>query len=136
MLESIRAWIGRSRKTQHGPFEPGQVWRFRSRTGSDGAHLVVLKTEALPGLGDVVHIAVEGVMLPGPGGAVVTRIAHVPFSEQAIDESVTEMLRSGAPLPDFQTEYDVWRNGDMDDGYGVFTVPVHVVIEGTTKARR
>jgi len=119
---------------RHGPYEPGQVWRFQTGTGYQNALLIVLKTETLPEVGNVVHISIEGVALPQPDGTIATRIVHMPFSEAAIDISVTELVRSDEKLPDYGEYYDSWRHGDEDGGYGVFTVPVRVIIDGTMKA--
>ena len=139
-LASLVALLTKGRVAQsaerirRGPYEPGQVWSFHAGTDYKNALLIVLKTETLPGVGNVVHISIEGVALPQPDGTIATRIAHMPFSETAIDSSVTELVRSNEKLPDYGEYYDSWRRGDEDGGYGVFTVPVKVIIDGTMKA--
>jgi len=49
---------------------------------------------------------------------------HLPFSEAAIEKSVTALLADSAPLPAFEDGYREWRTAYEAGEAGVFTVSV------------
>lgn len=53
----------------------------------------------------------------------------MPFSEAAIDSSVTERLGEVAELPDFQEGYTEWRNSFEAGNAGIFSIPVGKSVE-------
>ena len=112
--------------TRNGKYQVGEKWKFNSRAGEENATLTVLKVESNAGLGVVVHVRVEGVRIKNtraPHGISET-IAHMPFSEAAIQKSVTELVASDVPLPEFAEGYREWRAAFDDNKAGVFTVTV------------
>jgi hypothetical protein len=101
-------------------YKPGQVWSFRAPSDQTGAVLTILRVEANPKLGTIVHIALSGSTLPNGG----TNVQHMPFSEQAIDKSVLTLVRENQPLPDFRDGYAEWRQAFDAGRGGIFTVSV------------
>ncbi len=90
-------------------YSPGQVWSYNPREGESEATLTILKVEALPKVGTLVHIRVDGVRLKSCSGAPdLTAVAHAPFTREALNRSVRRLLRTG-PVPDFAAGYDSWR---------------------------
>src|SRR4029079_10770194 len=71
-------------------FRPGQVWTFHLDASEPAATLTVLKVETLEKLGDVVHISVSAVRVPGG----VTRVGRLPMSRAALDTSVLELAQN------------------------------------------
>ncbi len=101
-------------------FAPGQVWTLKD-TALDGTRLIVDKLETVDGQ-SVVHVSLTGV--PVPGAAPMT-MAHLPFSEDAVRESVDRLVQSnGQPFPGFADGYAQWQQAHG----GVFTASVSVVI--------
>jgi hypothetical protein len=48
----------------------------------------------------------------------------MPFSESAIDKSVTTMVARTTTLPEFESGYREWRTGFDEGRAGVFTISV------------
>jgi len=90
-------------------FHPGQVWQYKTRPGEEKSFVTILKIESLP-KGTVVHVRVDHVRLKNcSGGAELDTIEHMPFSRDAIERSVTKLLKEESRIPDFQAGYDDWR---------------------------
>ena len=53
----------------------------------------------------------------------------MPFSEAAIDASVTKRLGTVHTLPAFQEGYDSWRAGFEKGEAGVFTITIGKAVE-------
>src|SRR5262245_7517591 len=105
-------------------FEPGQVWSYHARRGEEGSRLTVVKVEPHEKIGTIVHIRVDGVAQKTPGG-VSRVIRHMPFAEQAVADSVVELVASGEPVPaSYEEGYRIWKK-EFDQGKaGVFTITV------------
>lgn len=101
--------------SQKHDFSPGQVWTFHLDTGEPAATLTILKVESLEKVGDVVHISVSAVRVPGG----VTRIGHLPISRAALDKSVKELVRTDSAPTDLGG-YEQWKRAKG----GVFTTSV------------
>lgn len=63
-----------------------------------------------------------------------TFISHMPFAEEAIDHSVTQLIEQKQELPDFEEGYATWKEHAEQGSAGVFTIPVAQAIEGIEKA--
>ncbi len=114
-------------------YKPGQVWSLRTPSEQSGAVLRVLRVEANPKLGTIVHVALSGLNLPnGPSNI---NIQHLPFSEQGVDRSVLRLLRENEALPDFHEGYDHWRQA-FDAGRRGIWVDVSEGIEAFRTAWR
>jgi len=88
-------------------FSVGQVWKYKTRSHED-------ESEA-------------------PGGKT-TFIGHLPYSEQALGESVTELVGTADSLPDFEDGYKLWKSAFDDGEAGVFEVAVSEAIEGVQQS--
>ena len=107
-------------------YKPGQVWTYKTRTGEEASRITILKVDEHDKLGNIVHIQISGVALKNPSapGGVAKLIHHSPYSEQAIDDSVLELVAENVVLPDFQEGYDTWMEAfDKGEG-GIFTISV------------
>lgn len=101
-------------------FHPGQVWQYSTRPDEKGSTLTILKVESLPKVGLIVHVRVDKVRLRNcTGGPEPDNFAHMPFTREAIDHSVTKLVKEGE-VPAFQNGYDEWRNACG----GVYTISV------------
>jgi len=96
-------------------FRPGQAWTFHLDAREPAATLTVLKVETLEKLGDVVHISVSAVRVPGG----VTRVGHLPMSRAALDKSVVKLVGTDDGPPDLGG-YETWKRANG----GVFTTSV------------
>jgi hypothetical protein len=101
-------------------FIPGQVWAYKTRQNEESSTLTILKVETLPKLGVIIHVRVDKIRLRNcTGGPEPNKFEHMPFRRDAIDRSVTKMLKEG-DVPVFQDGYDEWRKACG----GVYTITV------------
>ncbi len=114
------------------PFEAGQVWQYRTRPQEPESTLVVCKVETHPKMGKIVHIHVQGLRFLNPRvvSGFSDRIHHMPVSEQALSQSVTQLVRTGEAIPDFEEGYRTWQ----EQQGGVFTLPVDECVNFTEQA--
>jgi len=96
-------------------FIPGQVWTFHLDPSEPASTLTVLKVETIEKIGDVVHISVSAVRVPGG----VTRIGHLPMSRASLDTSVLELVKTDSATADLGG-YEQWKRAKG----GVFTTSV------------
>ena len=111
-------------------YQPGQVWSYQTRDGEEESQLVILRLDADPRLGTIVHVYIDGVSIRNPHApsGVATEIGHMPFAEAAIDESVVQQVGT-RQLPDFQEGYDAWREAFDAGRGGVFSIPAAEAVE-------
>jgi hypothetical protein len=101
-------------------FVPGQVWAYKTRQSEESSTLTILKVEELPKLGTIIHIRVDKIRLRNcTGGPEPSKFEHMPFTREAIERSVTKMVREGS-IPDYQEGYDEWLKACG----GVYTITV------------
>jgi hypothetical protein len=106
-------------------FKPGQVWQYKTRQGEDGSTVTVLRTETLAKGGTVIHVRVDGIRLKNcTGGPEPNLIGHAPFAKDALDRSVTKLLRTGE-VPDYAEGYEDWRSHCG----GVYTITVKEMLD-------
>ena len=111
-------------------FQVGQVWEYQTRLVDPKSTLQILNVQRLYGTTVAVHVQVNGLNLKSvpklkDGGTA----SHLPFSEESIEASVTNLLRANQPLPeDYKEGYETWYNAFMEGKAGVFTMPVARVV--------
>jgi hypothetical protein len=116
-------------------FQPGQVWTYRTRPGEKASRLTILRVEPY-GSGTAVHVYVSGVSIINPAApkGKSTFISHMPFTEEAIDKSVLQLVDQSEQLPRFEEGYATWKEQADQGKAGVFTVGVAEAIEGIAGA--
>lgn len=119
--------------TPRAKYIPGQVWNYKTRDHEPLSTLTILKVGTAPAGFDVVHIAIDGVHVTDLiGRPIGESITHAPFTVEALDRSVTELLRDQGPVPDFTEGYADW---EKDKG-GYFTLTVAEAISAMESAVR
>jgi hypothetical protein len=102
-------------------FYPGQVWQYKTRLGEEKSFLTILRVESLPKSGTIIHVRVDNVRLRNcTGGPEPDKFEHMPFTRDAIERSVTELLKKNSEIPDYKTGYDEWHSACG----GVYTITV------------
>ena len=105
---------------QDAKFHAGQVWQYKVRPGEEKSFATILKVESLPN-GIIIHIRIDGVHIKNcSGGPELETIEHMPFARDAIEHSVTKLLKDISRVPDFQAGYDDWRKACG----GVYTISI------------
>lgn len=96
------------------------MWEYNTRPNEKGSTLTILRVESLPKLGLIIHIRVDRIRLRNcTGGPEPDKFEHMPFTREAIDGSVTKLVRENE-VPAFQSGYDEWRKACG----GVYTILV------------
>jgi hypothetical protein len=109
-------------------YQPSQIWSYHTRPGEEDSRLTILQIDAF-GTERIVHIRVDGFSFPGPKGKPIHTIPHMPVFEEAIDRSVVSLLETGAPLPEYQEGYNLWREAFDQGAAGAFRITVAEAIE-------
>ena len=106
-------------------FRVGQVWHYKTRPQEPNSTFTIVRIDNLPG-GTVIHISVRSVKVRNPRSKTgfSETIAHSPFWESAIRQSVDQLAEENAESPNYEEGYREWRRAiDAGEG-GVFTISV------------
>jgi hypothetical protein len=117
-------------------YHVGETWKYQTRPGEEGSTLTVVKVESSPRMGVIVHISLRGLRiknLHAPNG-ITTEARHLPMAEQALQKSVTEMVRAHGALPSYEEGYRAWRSAFDSGNAGAFTISVADAIAGMEQA--
>ncbi|MGY8746907.1 MAG: hypothetical protein ACKVHR_02460 [Pirellulales bacterium] len=111
-------------------FSIGQVWTYATRDCEPDSRITIVRLDEDADFGTIIHIFVSGVSIPNtqaPDG-VTTFIAHLPYSEEALEKCVIQLDEETSELPDYESAYQLWRAAFESDEAGVFDDPVSQVI--------
>jgi hypothetical protein len=113
-----------------GKYRVGQTWQFNARPGEENATLTIVRVESSPLLGVIVHVSLSGLRIASPQapGGFTDALAHAPFSEAAIEKSVTALVGENRTLPAFEESYRLWRNAFDEGNGGIFTITVATAV--------
>lgn len=108
-------------------FQVGGIWNYRARPGEEGSFLVITKVEEAIRGNDttlIYHVYIDGVNITDSDGSRIEIIPHMPFTEEALKQSLVLPIQTTAELPDFQSGYENWRRAYLAGEAGVFNIPV------------
>ena len=113
-------------------FSVGQVWKYKARPHESDSEITIVALDSDEELGSIVHIYVADVDIPNPKapGGKTLFIGHLPYAEEALRGSVTELVGTADSLPDFEDGYKLWKSAFDAGEAGVFDVAVSVAIDG------
>lgn len=122
----------------HEPFQVGQVWRYFNRPGEEKSTVTILKIEKYPNSDTIIHIRVDGVTIYNSKSAsgYSDFLGHLPFSKNALDLSVIELVGKKDTLPDFQEGYREWKTAWSAGKGGFWTIELRKAIDGVDQAMR
>jgi hypothetical protein len=114
----------------HPKYKPGQTWRYRTRAGEEQSTLTILRVERSPKAGTIVHVGLAGLRMKNPQapGGETDSASHLPFTEKAVDDSVTTVARQQGPVPEYLDGYNTWRKAFDAGKGGVFTTTVAATV--------
>jgi hypothetical protein len=93
-------------------YRPGQVWDYKTRPSEPLSTLTILKVWTTRLDKTVVHIAIDDVHITDLTGEEIAHcISHVPIFQEALDRSVTKLVKESGPIPDFAEAYADWEAG-------------------------
>ncbi|MBI1345063.1 hypothetical protein GC163_02100 [bacterium] len=109
-------------------FRAGQLWAFTPPNKQPNARLTILHVEDGGQYGTIVHIAISGLSY----GDGQSQIQHLPFTESAIERSVTTLERETGSVPDYTEGYQLWRQAFDAGKAGIFTGTVAEAVDAVT----
>ena len=117
-------------------FSVGQVWKYKARPHESTSEITIVAMDSDKELGSIVHIYVADVDIPNPKApeGKTSFIGHLPYSAEALQESVTELVGTADSLPDYEDGYKLWKQAFDDGEAGVFEVAVSEAIEGVQQS--
>ena len=123
---SVRAQQSEVKTPPNPDYKAGQKWSYRTRPGEENSYLIIVKVENDPKLGTIVHIALNGLKMKNRHSAngFSESANHLPFSKEAIDKSLSKLLKESVDLPAFEEGYQVWREAFEAKRAGIYTISV------------
>jgi hypothetical protein len=107
-------------------FMPGQVWKYDTRPGEENSTVTILAIDEHDEHA-IIHIRIDQVVISGDGKPGY--LPHLPFSDDAVLNSVTDFLGHLEAVPDFKEGYDHWKR-EYDAGKaGCWSIPVKEVVD-------
>lgn len=128
---------------QHDPaamltkFFVGQVWKYNHRPSEPDSRVFIVRIDADdPEHGNIIHIYISNLSIPNPDavGGKTIYIGHMPYDQDALERSVTELESETKELPDYEDGYRLWKAAFDDSQAGVFDVPVSEAIKFVEKS--
>lgn len=110
---------------------PGQRWTYSPRPGEETSTLLIVGRDEGPG-GEVGYsVRLEALQLRNPWteDGLQTELVHVPLTESALRESLSDRLETGVTLPDDGGAYASWRASFERGEAGCFSEPVAQVVQ-------
>lgn len=108
-------------------FLPGQVWQYDTRPGEENSILTILAID--DGEEDaIIHVRLEHINF-GNGC-----IRHLPFSADAIMNSVTGFIKHLDAVPDFKDGYEHWKQQFEVKKAGYWKIIVKEAVEAIEQA--
>lgn len=113
-------------------FAAGQVWKYKTRPNESDSRVIVVRVDSDDQeFGNIIHIYISSVDIPNvdaPGGKTVF-IQHMPYDEESLDQSVTELESDTKDLPDYSDGYKLWKDAFDRGEAGVFNVGVSEAVD-------
>ncbi len=120
-------------QAEDAKFKPGQVWKAKGREDEPDLTATVLRVESLEKVGVFIHVRVDhAAMHSCPGNSVWHSLEHAPMSKAAFEQSVTAVVRTDEPIPDYHEGYENWRSHCG----GVYTIPIAEILSLNEKTAR
>lgn len=115
--------------TTESKYKVGQVWSYKTRPAEKDSTFVVLKVEAHPKVGNIVHVALRDLKLKRPDGEFIERANHLPFAEGSINKSAVKLVKEKADLPDYEEGYGMWKEAFDAGRAGVYTITIAEAVD-------
>ena len=104
-------------------FLPGQVWQYDTRTGEEKSTLTVLAIDDTEDHA-IIHIRLDHINFAG-GNC----IQHLPFSAEAVMDSITGFIKHLDTVPVFKDGYDQWKQEFEAGRAGYWKITVKEAVE-------
>jgi hypothetical protein len=129
-LLSIAAVITMTTGAHAQDFKAGQLCSYHARPGDEASLILINLVEPVPKLGNVYHISVLRVHLPGwkDNARPEIDLPHFPVLKEALEKSVVRHVGDRAPLAAYRSGYTTWRAAFDGGRAGAFSIPISEVV--------
>jgi hypothetical protein len=121
--QKTRTAAASSEKTEP-KYKVGQMWSYKTRAGEGESYFIVVKIDNDAKLGTIVHVAMRGLKMKNPRSpdGISDKVNHMPFTEDAVNQSALKLLKGKVELPDYEEGYQMWRDAFDAERAGVYTI--------------
>ena len=112
-------------------YKVGQMWSYKTRPNEKDSYFIIVKIDADPKLGNIIHIALRNLKMKNPRSSdgFSDKANHLPFSEKSINESAVKILKEKVDLPDFEEGYQMWKEAFDQKRAGVYSITVAEAVD-------
>ncbi|SNR34654.1 hypothetical protein [Lutibacter flavus] len=136
LLFSLFGLFGQNKKKseinlKNFELKSGQIWKYNTRKGEEKSRIIILRVEKYDKGEIVVHIAVKGLKIENSQkeSGISEEIGHLPFSNESIIKSLTELESSNNDLPDYLDGYNEWKKAFDSGKGGMFTISINEAVD-------
>jgi hypothetical protein len=94
-------------------YEVGQVWTYKTRLQEKSSTLMVLRVDNTSKLGQVIFVGVKDVRILHPSGKVLSAMSPLPFTKDALDQSVIKLVGKTDKLMNSNFGYQKWKEAQF-----------------------
>ena len=95
-------------------YEVGQVWSYKTRPQEPNSTLMILRIDNTSKLGQVVLIGLTGLKIRHPNGKIIGSLSPLPFTKDALDQSVVKLVGKTEKLMTSDFGYSKWKEAQRD----------------------
>lgn len=109
-------------------FAVGQSWLYPALEDFEESRIIVGHIEPVENEQDIICVAITHAPIPRQNGSFMkATIPFMPFSQAAMEQTVTELENASVPLPEeFAAGYEKWKADP--DGLGFLQIPFMVLL--------
>ena len=94
-------------------YEIGQVWTYKTRPQETNSTLTILRVDNTSKLGPVMFVGLKDVRGLHPSGKVLSSMSPLPFTKDALDQSVVKLVGKTDKLMSSDFGYQKWKEAQF-----------------------
>ena len=95
-------------------YEVGQVWSYKTRPQEPNSQVLILRIDNTSKLGQVIFIGLTNLRIQHPSGKVIPpAISALPFTKDALDQSVIKLVGKTDKLMKSEFGYQKWKEAQF-----------------------
>ncbi len=94
-------------------YEVGQVWSYKTRPQEPNSTLMILRIDNTSKLGPVVFVGVKDVRVMHPSGKLLSSMSPLPFTKDALDQSVIKLVGKTDKVMSSNFGYQKWKEAQL-----------------------
>jgi hypothetical protein len=95
-------------------YEPGQIWNYKTRPQEKDSTLMILRIDNTTKLGQVIFVGLKDLRVRHPNGNVIATMTPLPFTREALDQSVIKLVGKSDELMKFSFGYQKWKQAQFE----------------------